>query len=72
MNRLEIINTELDALNFTSRNYTVAGEFTWSPNFTGKGTNISKASLDECEEITGFLLSKQEKIEQGRAYILLI
>jgi len=69
MNRLEIINRELASLNFSSRNYTVAGEFSWSPNYGGQGTNISKASLDTCEEIVGFLLSKAEKIEAGRQYL---
>lgn len=67
--RLNIINRELDALNFKSRQYAVAGEFLWSPNYGGHGIKINMASLDECEEIVAFLLSKHEKIEAGRQFL---
>lgn len=67
--RLEIINRELDALNFNSRQYAVAGDFLWSPNYGGSGIKINMASLDECEEIVGFLMSKQEKVEAGRQFL---
>ena len=69
MARLEIVNRELAMLNFETRNYSVAGEFSWSPNYGGQGINIAKTDLDTCEEIAGFLLSKAEKIEAGRHHL---